>query len=376
MTASASAAPGYTPRRTAGALLFAAAAVFLVWRVADLLLVLFVAALLAVYLGSVTDILCRRLRLPRGLGLILSLLLTLAVLVGIAALLAPAVSEQLQDFLDAVPKYVTALDAWVRGIAVQYPFLRRTGIASSQTGLVTTAISDTIDFARKSLFAYATVGGRLAIDVVAVMVMALYLAWRPALYRDGIVQLVPPRWRGVVRPMLDDVGATLRSWVGAQILAMFVLAALSGVGLWILKVPYWLAFSAFTGVVVMVPFFGSIVSTLLPALLILPERGGLAFLAVALVGVAVHILEANVVHPIVMHHRVAIPPVLTIFSVLVMGKLAGLLGMLVAVPTLATAMVVTRHLVIYHTYGERPDAGAPPPAVLQPSREHTAPAPA
>jgi hypothetical protein len=61
--------------------------------------------------------------------------------------------------------------------------------------------------------------------------------------------------------------------------------------------------------------------------------------------------------------------VLTILSVLVMAKLAGLLGMLVAVPTLATIMVVTRHVLIYELYGERPALAAhPPPAVLQPSK--------
>jgi predicted PurR-regulated permease PerM len=357
------------PRRGAGALIVVAVLGLAAWLVAELLLVLFVAALIAVYLGSLTDHLSRRLRIPRGPGLVVSLLLTLGALYGLGALLAPAIAEQFQDLVDAVPKYVTALDHWVRGLATSYPFLRRTGMASSQTGVVTAAINDTIDFARRSLLAYATLGGQFLIESVAVLVMALYLALQPGLYERGVVQLVPPAWRGVVRPMLADVAATLRAWVGAQLLAMVVLATLTGIGLWALSVPYWLAFSAFTGVVVMVPFFGSIISTLIPALLILPDRGALAFLAVASVGIVVHIVEANIVQPLIMQHRVALPPVLTIFAVLVMGRLAGLLGLFVAVPALATGMVVVRHLLIYHTYGERPDAGAPPPAVLQRSRE-------
>ncbi|MFI5281122.1 MAG: AI-2E family transporter, partial [Gemmatimonadales bacterium] len=340
---------------------------FVLFKIADLLLALFIAALLAVVLGGLTDIICRRLRVPRAVGLVLSLLLMLGLLAALISLLAPAIGGQVQDFAEAVPRYLAAFDQWLRGLAASSSFLRRSGIASSETGIVTTAINDGIAFARRSVFEYATAGGALAIDAVAVIVMALYLAWRPTLYRDGIVQIAPPRTRTLVRAIMDDAHDTLRAWAGAQLLAMIVLGVLTGIGLWILNVPYWLAFSALAAVVVLIPFFGSIVSTLLPALLILPERGPLAFLAVASIGVVVHIIEANVVGPLIMQHKVALPPVLTIFSVLAMGRLAGLLGLFVAVPLLATLLVVLRHVLIYQMYGERPREPLVH-AVLQPRR--------
>jgi predicted PurR-regulated permease PerM len=117
-----------------------------------------------------------------------------------------------------------------------------------------------------------------------------------------------------------------------------------------------------------VPFFGTITSTLLPALLVLPDRGPLAAFAVAMVGVVVHLVEANVVHPLIMQHRVALPPALTIIGVLIMGALAGLLGMVVAVPLLATIVVLVRHIVIYQTYGERPSDVTVSHAILKPAR--------
>jgi predicted PurR-regulated permease PerM len=361
-------APASRPA-SVGLILFAAAVLFLLWRIADLLLVAFVSALLAVYLGGLTDILVRRLRVPRGAGLVLALVVTLAGLSGVGALLAPAVAQQTQDLIEAVPRYLTDLDRELRNLAGKYPLLRRTGIASAETGLVTTLLTEAVEYLRRGVVEYATATGRMVIDAVAVVVMALYLAARPATYEGGILQLVPPRHRPAGRAILEDLGNTLRSWVGAQLLAMVVLAVLTGIGLWLLDVPYWLAFSIFTGIVVMVPFFGTIVSTLLPALLVLGDRGFLAFLAVASVGVIVHVIEANLVHPIIMHHRVALPPVLTILSVLVMAKLAGVLGLLVAVPTLATVVVLVRHIVVFRLYGEAPGAASPPPAVLRASRE-------
>jgi len=200
--------------------------------------------------------------------------------------------------------------------------------------------------------------------------MSLYLAVQPRLYRDGILSLLPPRHRPVGARVLDDAGATLRAWVVGQLLAMLVLALLTAIGLWVLGVPYWLAFGIFTGLVAVVPFFGTLVSTLLPALFVVSTGNWVKVLAVILLGVAVHVVEANVVVPRIMERRLALPPVLTIASVLTMGILIGVVGLVVAVPVLAVTMVVLRHVVQGEVYG---DAGHAEPAVLRATGEFVAP---
>ena len=362
------------PRRTGrwgwGWLPLAALLLLFVYEVSDLVLVGFLAILLAVYLAGVTDLLCRLTRLPRGAGLIVSALGTLAALAGIGALLAPAVITQTQDLIKAIPGYLGAMDRMVRALSSSSYVLSRTGIASSESGIVTETMREAVVFLRRGFLAYATTTGVAIIDGAAVLAMALYLAWRPGTYLEGILQVVPPQRRDVARRVAADLAATLEAWVGAQLLAMVVLAIATGIGLRLLSVPYWLSFAIFAGVAVMVPFFGSLTSTLLPALLVLPERGFLGFLAVASIGVVVHVLEANVVNPIIMQQRVSLPPALTILSVLAMGALAGLLGMIVAVPALATIVVLVRHVLIYETYGERAAPDAPQHAVLAPVGMH------
>lgn len=326
------------------------------YQIATLLLVLFVAALIAVYLNALEDPFARLLRVPRLVALLLALAVTLAGLSGVVALLAPPLIEQTDQLIAAVPKYLSELDQFIRGIANRYPVIRRAGVASSDRGLMTTALLGIADFVRSGIIPYVTTTGRVLIDAVAVLVMALYLSYKPALYRDGIVALVPPGHRPAARAILSDLAATLRAWVMAQLMAMVVLGLLTAIGLWALDVPYWLAFGLFTGLAALVPFFGTLFSTLLPALLVLGERGFVAFLAVAAVGVVVHVLEANLVAPLIMHRRVALPPVLTILSVLVMAELAGPVGLIVAVPLLATVLVLVRHVLIGHIYGDGPAA--------------------
>jgi predicted PurR-regulated permease PerM len=162
--------------------------------------------------------------------------------------------------------------------------------------------------------------------------------------------------RDLVRDVLGDLAHTLRSWIVGQLLAMLILGVFTALGLYLLKVPYWLTFGVFTGAVAVVPFFGSLVSTVLPALFVIAGNGiwGLSGFAhallVAALGVVIHVIEANVVLPRIMQKQIDLPPVLTIMSVLIMGKLLGPVGLIVAVPTLAVLMVVVRRILISRIY--------------------------
>src|SRR2546425_5890797 len=255
---------------------------------------------------------------------------------------------------------------WAR----RYPFLRRTELADPQSGLVAKLINDATGYLSSSLLPYLRAGGKLFIEGVSVLVMATYLARAPGIYSDGVVSLVPPRHRGVAVRILDDTGATLRAWIAGQILAMFVLGILTALGLLVLGVPYWLAFGAFTGLVAIVPFFGTMLSTILPALFVVGTGSWLRVTAVLALGVVVHLMEANLVAPLIMERKVSLPPVLTIACVLVMGTLLGLIGLVVAVPVLAVGMVIVRHILQGEIYG---DTGHLEPAVLRTSGQFRVP---
>jgi hypothetical protein len=113
---------------------------------------------------------------------------------------------------------------------------------------------------------------------------------------------------------------------------MVVLGVLTWIGLELLGVPYALAFGVFTGAVAIVPFFGTLFSTLLPALFVLGTGGAMQAFWVVLLGIGVHAFEANIVAPMIMERQVHLPPVLSILAVLIMAHLLHLIGLLVAVP--------------------------------------------
>jgi predicted PurR-regulated permease PerM len=334
------------------ALFVAALFVLFIIRVVEVLLLVFIAILLAVYLSAITDWLERRFGVRRWLGLTIAVVATIAGVSGIAVLLVPPVLDQTQALFNGLPQTLRRIQDVLAGWAGEYSALARTELANPSSGLVAGLVTDAIGFVRGSLIGYVRGGGKVFIEGAAVLVMALYLARQPRLYSAGLVSLIPPRYRPIAARIAQDAGATLRAWVVGQLLAMAVLALLTALGLWILGVPYWLAFGIFTGLVAIVPFFGTLVSTLLPALFVVASGDWVKVLLVIVLGIVVHVFEANVVVPRIMQRKVDLPPVLTISSVLVMGTLLGPIGLIVAVPCLCVVMVLVRHVLHREVYGE------------------------
>jgi predicted PurR-regulated permease PerM len=334
------------------ALFVAALVIWFVARVSAVVLLVLLAVLVATYLAEITDLLEHRFRVPRWAGLTCSVVGTLALLIGLGALILPPVIDQTQALVSALPQSLTDIQNVLAAWASQYPVLRRTELANPASGFVSQLINDATDFLRGSILPYLRAGGKGFIEGASVIVMGLYLARTPAQYRANILALVPPRARPVAMRILDDARATLRAWVASQLLAMFVLGVLTAIGLLILGAPYWLAFGVLAGVAAVVPFFGTLVSTVLPALFVVGTGDWVKVTAVLLLGVVVHVVEANFVAPLIMEKRVSLPPVLTITSVLVMGTLFGVIGLIVAVPILALTLVLVRHIVQGEIYGD------------------------
>lgn len=351
------------------ALFVAAIAIWFLVKVVEVVLMLFLAVLLAVYLSAATDQLERRYGIARWLGLTLTVVATLAALFGIGALIIPPVLDQTQALVTSLPNTLADAQNALATLARRYPVFRRTELADPTSGLVATLIDDATGFLRGSLLPYLRVTGKLFIEGFSVLVMALYLARQPALYYHGVMALVTPRHRALARRIVLDAVATLRHWVMGQLLAMLILAVFTALGLLVLGVPYWLAFGLFTGLVAVVPFFGTLVSTLLPALFVVGTGDWARVIAVIVLGVVVHLFEANLVVPRIMQRQVALPPVLTIASVLIMATLLGPIGLVVAVPVLAVTLVVVRHVLQGEIYGE---GEVFEPAVLRTTGQHRA----
>ena len=328
------------------AAVFAVLLLLFMHSVAHVLLLLFIATLFGLYLGAIIDFLQERFRAPRVLGLVAALIVTGILVTALGWLILPPVARQTQALITALPGQIQVWMASLRELVARYPLLAAV-VAPERVNEQLSSLAENAGQYAAGLFPVVFDTLHFMINFVSVLVMGIYMALRPEVYRDGIVALAPPVHRELVRDILADLARSLRAWIGGQMLAMIFLGVLTWIGLEILDVPFALAFGVFTGVAVLVPFFGSLISTILPALFVLPTGGIVQALLVLLLGVVIHIIEANLVHPLIMERRVHLPPVLSILSVLIMAELLGPIGLLVAVPILASVMLITRRIYVH-----------------------------
>jgi predicted PurR-regulated permease PerM len=329
--------------------------IWLFKTVAPVFVLLMLGILISLYLGAVAGWLERHTRIPEGAALAAAIFASLGALIVLGWVLIPPVIEQTRQLVLQLPTYVTGWEQGIDNLANRFPALRDMIGQPGDHRLVRSAADQFSGF-------FGTIPTKVfaivdaAISIFAVLVMGIYLSLHPALYREWLIALFPPLHRDLVRDVLADLADALRAYIVGQLLTMTFLGAITALGLYLLNVPFWLPFGIFTGLVAIVPFFGTLLSTTLPALFVLTGHGyyhftplGHALLVVGL-GVVVHLIEGNIVSPLVMSKKVDLPPVLTIMSVLVIGRLLGGMGLIIALPTLAAIMVIVRRILITRIY--------------------------
>src|SRR3954470_15359923 len=205
---------------TLGWILLAVLVVALLIRTVDVLIIVFLAIILAVYLDAVSGFLQRRLGVPRSLGLAAAVALTLGGLVGVVFLIAPAVASQVQDLITNLPQFLSELDQSINRLFRSIPVLRRGVTEGGAPGLLASTLNELFGVLRGALVPYLKGGVELIIKGVSVFVMALYMARHPGIYLDGVIALVPPGRRQIARAILYDLRVTLRAWVVGQLIAM------------------------------------------------------------------------------------------------------------------------------------------------------------
>jgi predicted PurR-regulated permease PerM len=329
--------------------------IWLFKTVAQVFVLLMLGVLVSLYLGAVADWIERHTRSPHGVALATAIFGTLGALVILAWILAPPVVEQTRKLFEQMPTFLAAWEDGIDSLAAKFPALGSVIGTPGEHKTLQAAygqMSGVLGSVPTKLFEIV----HAAINVFAVGVMAIYLSLHPALYREWLIALFPPVHRDLVRDVLADLADSLRAYIVGQLLTMTFLGAITALGLFLLDVPFWGVFGIFTGLVAIIPFFGTLLSTTLPALFVLTGTGyhgfsplGHALLVVGL-GVVVHLIEGNIVSPLVMSKKVDLPPVLTIMSVLVIGQLLGGLGLIVALPTLVALMVIVRRILITRIY--------------------------
>ncbi|MGQ0540377.1 MAG: AI-2E family transporter [Blastocatellia bacterium] len=324
----------------------AALSLVLIYFTFDILLLIFAAALLAIFLRGLADILRRWLPIGESWIVLVVAVLLIAVIAGAIALLAPSVAEQVKILRFEIPRsanqaaeYISQF-SWGRTILAQLPGSEEVMAKIDAASMLT----------RVGGFFSSTVGavGNFFITIL----LAIYFASEPRFYSGGLTRLFPLSRRERAKEILNAIYETLRWWLIGKVGSMVFIGLLTWVGLSILGVPLALTLALIAGLLSFIPNFGPIISTI-PALLLAFIDSPISALYVLGLYVGVQLIESNIVTPIIERETVELAPALTIIFQLALGAMIGGLGLVLATPLLAVVVVLVEKVYVEDILGDR-----------------------
>jgi predicted PurR-regulated permease PerM len=311
------------------------AAAILLWYTAQVLLVFFFAIFLSVFFSGLAQGIQRRSHFSYR-GSLAFVLLALVSVFGIAGMIiGPAVADQSANLSLALPKAFYQLVGQIGTVpgGTHLVDAARQALNGSQEGNFQNALK----FAGVGLHGF---GG-----VIFAIVIGIFLAGHPELYRNGFLALFPRQRRQRMGEVLDELGFTLWWWLLAQLATMASVGILVGIGLTLLGVPLSGTLGLLAALLSFIPSLGPFISVIPAAMLgltISPTMG----LWVCLLYLGVQTLEANVITPLIQQRAISLPPALILGSELLMGLLLGGAGLAFATPLAAVVLVLVNMLYI------------------------------
>ena len=297
------------------------------WIVRDIVLVVLFSLIIASTIDPIVDRL-QKSKIPRAVSVLGIYVLLIVVVAGVITLLVPPIMTEVGELARQLPEYFATegidLFAQFQGIATQLD------LTDSARNLFT-SIGSTLSSTTGGIF--STVGSFVAgvFSVAAVAALTFYLTVEERGVKKFFEFMVPKNRRAYVNDVVSRIQSKLGAWLRSYLILSLLVGVMIYLGLVILGVKYALVLALFAALLEFIPYIGPSVAAI-PAAFFAATQSPLLAGFVILLYIAVNQLEGNFIVPKIMQKNIGLSPVLVIIVLLVGGKLAGIVGLLLAVP--------------------------------------------
>jgi predicted PurR-regulated permease PerM len=177
--------------------------------------------------------------------------------------------------------------------------------------------------------------------------LAFYMLKDFHLIKKASMTLVPKDHRKPTVKLLTDIDDALGNYIRGQFLVCIIVGGLAYIGYLIIGMPYPILLASIVAVFNIIPYLGPFFGAA-PAIIMASTISLQMVFYVALVNLACQVLEGNVISPQVVGKKLHLHPLLIIFALLVGGEVAGIIGLILAVPLFAVIKVIVHHIYLHY----------------------------
>ncbi len=319
------------------------------YLIRDILAIIFASIILASVIDPLADWFAEK-KIPRGVSVLLIYLLLFAVVSLVIILILPPVIEQINQLstnFESIWNKVVSGFFSLKEYSEQYGVLDniQRSLQNVQSGL-----------GRAAGGVFTTLSGIFGgvVSLIVALVITFYIVVEDTAIKKLFRSIAPAHYQPYLTQLFFKMQKKIGSWVKGQLILSVIIFVFSLVGLLILGVNYALVLALIAGISEFIPYVGPIIAAIPAVFLAFTQSPIKAFLVIILYFI-IQQLENNIIVPKVMQKAVGLNPIVSIISILIGAKVAGIVGALLAIPV-ATAIGVF----LEDIFGEEektPDAG-------------------
>src|SRR5829696_388615 len=309
-----------------------AALIGLGYAAGGVLVLLFVAILLASALEPIVGGIRNRLPIGRGTTILVVYLSFFVTVIGLAFIVVPAAVSQGQEVLEGLPRILETVRTWAATLEpaiLSDSVLRLTDSAERVIAPPTAPDPNQV----VEVGAHAA---EAAIALATLLTLVFFWLVEHARLQRYLLAYIPADRRAGARDAWNEVESRLGLWVRGQLTLMGAMGLATGTAYFLLGVPAALLLGLIAAITEAIPIVGPLLGAI-PAILVAATVSPQLALIVAGVYVVIQLVEGSVLVPLVMRNTIGISPLLVLLSLLVGAAAGGLLGALLAVPIVASA---------------------------------------
>ncbi len=342
---------------------------YVLWEIRQVLLLVFLAAVLATALNRIQ----RQLQgwgLKEKFALPLTILVALGLIIGFFLLVVPPFIQEFRQIATLAPKGMAELENWLNQAGRNFP-----GLADQDEPLLQQLLNQLAPFLERifgNFFALFSNTLTVFLNVLLVVVLTVMLVINPQPYRRGLVRLFPAFYRRRIETILTLCEAKLLAWLMGTGINMLAIGTVCGLTLAVLGVRLVFANAVLAGLFEAIPNIGPVLSVIPPMLIGLvddPWKAGAVFVAY----IVIQQLEQYLLVPVVMAQQVDVLPAMALIAQLTFAIFLGFFGLLLALPLLLVGQICFEEIIvkdILDTWGtSEPEPGLVISAEPEPSSD-------
>lgn len=313
----------------------------LFFYIRDVLLLVFVALILASAFDPWIDWMQKH-KIPRSLGVIIIYLVVIFVLGGAVYLIIPPIIGEVNQLSKDFPVYWESLN---KNFSQLQTFSQDHGLGDNIEAWLG-SVQDNLTGATRSVFStvFSFFGGLLSFFVI--LVITFYMTVEEQAMKRILRSVIPTKYQPYFTYLVNRMQQKIGRWLRGQLLISLAIFIVSWLGLSLLGVKFALVLALFAGVTELIPYLGPFIGAI-PAVFIAFTQSPFLALLVVILYIIIQMLENHVLTPKIMQKAVGLNPVITIVVILIGAKLAGVLGIILAVPVTTALSILVGDLVEY-----------------------------